>query len=143
MYGCRDRVPEGVSDDLHMYSGVYAMKFREGQYNKVFQLVMDNGAEVVAKIPNPNCGPAYYTTASEVATVDFVIHQIPCGSKGLNISSFALFWGFQSPKFFHGVRYQRTQLVPSISSWKRPKASFSVSTGIPSSGMPRTQSSAK
>jgi hypothetical protein len=52
------------------------MKFREGQYNKVFQLIMDNGAEVVAKIPNPNAGPAHYTTASEVATVDFVIYQI-------------------------------------------------------------------
>ncbi|RMD41563.1 hypothetical protein DV735_g3561, partial [Chaetothyriales sp. CBS 134920] len=33
---------------------------------------MDNGAEVVVKIPNPNAGPAYYTTASEVATMDFL-----------------------------------------------------------------------
>lgn len=54
------------------------MKFREGQYNKVFQLVMDNGAEVVAKVPNPNAGPAYYTTASEVATMDFVSSSIDC-----------------------------------------------------------------
>ncbi|KAH7347080.1 hypothetical protein BKA66DRAFT_310497 [Pyrenochaeta sp. MPI-SDFR-AT-0127] len=29
---------------------------------------MDNGMEVVAKLPNPNAGPARYTTASEVAT---------------------------------------------------------------------------
>ncbi|GAB1217168.1 hypothetical protein ATERTT37_006393 [Aspergillus terreus] len=29
---------------------------------------MDNGTEVVAKLPNPNAGPAHYTTASEVAT---------------------------------------------------------------------------
>lgn len=29
---------------------------------------MDNGDEVVAKIPNPNAGPAFYMMASEVAT---------------------------------------------------------------------------
>ncbi|KAF1851151.1 uncharacterized protein K460DRAFT_28798 [Cucurbitaria berberidis CBS 394.84] len=29
---------------------------------------MDNGAQVFAKLPNPNAGPAYYTTASEIAT---------------------------------------------------------------------------
>jgi hypothetical protein len=52
--------------------GVHAMKFQEGQYNKAFLLKMDNGSEVVAKIPNPNAGPAHYATASEVATVDFV-----------------------------------------------------------------------
>ncbi|EFW21973.1 conserved hypothetical protein [Coccidioides posadasii str. Silveira] len=32
---------------------------------------MDNGKEVIAKIPNPNAGIPYYTTASEVATMDF------------------------------------------------------------------------
>ena len=58
------------------------MKFREGQYNKVFQLVKGNGAEVVAKIPNLNAGPAYYTTASEVATVDFVLYQTYRGVSG-------------------------------------------------------------
>lgn len=33
---------------------------------------MDNGYEVIAKLPNPNAGPPHYTTASEVATVNFV-----------------------------------------------------------------------
>ncbi|KAM5454352.1 hypothetical protein MaudCBS49596_002370 [Microsporum audouinii] len=33
---------------------------------------MDNGLEVVAKLPNPIAGPAYYTTASEVATRAFL-----------------------------------------------------------------------
>jgi hypothetical protein len=33
---------------------------------------MDNGLEVFAKLPNPTAGPAYYTTASEVATREFV-----------------------------------------------------------------------
>ncbi|KAM5489203.1 hypothetical protein MaudMau93_003700 [Microsporum audouinii] len=43
----------------------------DGLYNKAFILTMDNGKEIVAKIPNPNAGAPYYTTASEVATMDF------------------------------------------------------------------------
>lgn len=44
----------------------------EGSYNKSFKLTMGNGKTVVARIPNPNAGPAFLTTASEVATMDFV-----------------------------------------------------------------------
>lgn len=33
---------------------------------------MDNGAEVFAKLPNPNAGPAHFTVASEVATRELV-----------------------------------------------------------------------
>ena len=33
---------------------------------------MDDGQEVIAKVPNPNSGTPYFTTASEVATMDFV-----------------------------------------------------------------------
>ena len=47
-------------------------KLAEGSFNKVFRLIMDNGRVAIARIPNPNAGPAYYTTASEVATMDFV-----------------------------------------------------------------------
>ncbi|KAL3437833.1 phosphotransferase enzyme family protein [Aspergillus tetrazonus] len=32
---------------------------------------MDDGQEVIAKIPNPNAGVPHFTTASEVATMDF------------------------------------------------------------------------
>jgi hypothetical protein len=53
-------------------SGVKLLKCTEGQYNKAFLMTMDNGVQIVAKIPNPNAGPAFYTTASEVATRDFV-----------------------------------------------------------------------
>ncbi|RAH41729.1 uncharacterized protein BO95DRAFT_456419 [Aspergillus brunneoviolaceus CBS 621.78] len=44
------------------------VKCLEGLHNKAFLLTMDNGNEVLAKLPNPNAGPARYTTASEVAT---------------------------------------------------------------------------
>ncbi|KAL2064617.1 hypothetical protein VTL71DRAFT_3754 [Oculimacula yallundae] len=48
------------------------LKCVEGQFNKAFLMTMDNGAEILAKIPNPNVGSAFYTTASEVATRNFV-----------------------------------------------------------------------
>ncbi|OJJ95249.1 hypothetical protein ASPACDRAFT_47993 [Aspergillus aculeatus ATCC 16872] len=48
------------------------LKCIEGQYNKALILSMNNGQEVVARLPNPNAGPRFYTTASEVATRHFV-----------------------------------------------------------------------
>ncbi|KAM5445163.1 hypothetical protein MaudCBS49596_007799 [Microsporum audouinii] len=50
---------------------VKAQKCPDGLYNKAFLLTMDNGKEVIGKVPNPNAGPAHLTTASEVATMDF------------------------------------------------------------------------
>ncbi|MCJ1478981.1 Phosphotransferase enzyme [Lambiella insularis] len=47
-------------------------KLAEGGYNKVFRLVMDDCSVAIARLPNPNAGPAQKTTASKVATMDFV-----------------------------------------------------------------------
>jgi hypothetical protein len=47
-------------------------KLAEGGYNKVFRLTMNDGKQVLARIPNPNAGPQFYTTASEVATMTLV-----------------------------------------------------------------------
>ncbi|EAW07758.1 aminoglycoside phosphotransferase family protein [Aspergillus clavatus NRRL 1] len=46
-------------------------KLAEGSFNKTFRLEMDNGLSVIARIPHPIAGPRYYTTASEVATMEF------------------------------------------------------------------------
>lgn len=62
----------GIEPDISIKLGVKVLKCTEGQCNKAFLMTMDNGAEVLAKIPNPNAGPAFYTTASEVATRDLV-----------------------------------------------------------------------
>ncbi|EFR02327.1 phosphotransferase enzyme family protein [Nannizzia gypsea CBS 118893] len=37
---------------------------------------MDDGKEVIAKIPNPNAGRAHFLTFSEVATMDFVSQEL-------------------------------------------------------------------
>lgn len=47
-------------------------KLSEGLYNKVFSLTMENGREILARIPNPNAGHSRYVVASEVATLGFV-----------------------------------------------------------------------
>jgi hypothetical protein len=47
-------------------------KFPDGMYNKALLLNMNNGTEAVARIPNPNAGYPHLTTASEVATMEFV-----------------------------------------------------------------------
>ncbi|KAB8235616.1 uncharacterized protein BDW43DRAFT_298676 [Aspergillus alliaceus] len=43
----------------------------EGGFNKVFRLVMGNGASVTARISYPNVGHSCKTTVSEVAAMDF------------------------------------------------------------------------
>ncbi|KAE9365715.1 phosphotransferase enzyme family protein [Stipitochalara longipes BDJ] len=60
-----------AAESVGAQSCVSITKLAEGGYNKVFRLVMDNGSVAIARIPNPNAGPAHKTTASEVATMDF------------------------------------------------------------------------
>ncbi|KAJ0424437.1 kinase-like domain-containing protein [Aspergillus carlsbadensis] len=47
-------------------------KLPEGNFNKAFLATMRDRNQVVIKIPNLNAGPAHYTTASEVATMQYV-----------------------------------------------------------------------
>ncbi|KAG5971668.1 hypothetical protein E4U56_006648, partial [Claviceps arundinis] len=39
-------------------------KLSDGMYNRALLLSMDNGKEVVAKIPNPNAGQPHFTVAT-------------------------------------------------------------------------------
>lgn len=47
-------------------------KLPDRMFNKVFLFMMRDGRQVVGKVSNLNAGRAYYTTASEVATIDSV-----------------------------------------------------------------------
>lgn len=47
-------------------------KLAEGGFNRIFLLTMDDGFEVVAKIPYPLTIPKVLATESEVATLDFL-----------------------------------------------------------------------
>ncbi|PYH34771.1 phosphotransferase enzyme family protein [Aspergillus neoniger CBS 115656] len=48
----------------------------DGMFNKAFLFTMQDGTQVVGKVPNPNAGRPHYTTASEVATMDFVRNKL-------------------------------------------------------------------
>ncbi|GKZ23147.1 hypothetical protein AbraIFM66951_002084 [Aspergillus brasiliensis] len=48
----------------------------DGMFNKAFLFTMQDGTQVVGKVPNPNAGRPHYTTASEVATMDFVRNEL-------------------------------------------------------------------
>lgn len=43
-----------------------------GSYNKVFVLNFDNGMEAIVRFPTSLAGAPFFTTASEVATLEFV-----------------------------------------------------------------------
>lgn len=58
-------------------SCVSIKKYPDGMYNKTMLLTMEDGTEVVAKVPNPNAGQQHFTTASEVATMEFVCIVLP------------------------------------------------------------------
>jgi hypothetical protein len=61
-----------AADAIGANTCVNIEKYPEGMYNKSMLLTMDNGSQVVVKVPNPNAGIPHFTTASEVATMDFV-----------------------------------------------------------------------
>ncbi|GLI77600.1 hypothetical protein PoHVEF18_005891 [Penicillium ochrochloron] len=45
-------------------------------FNKAFLMSMDDGYEVVAKVPIPNASTPHFTTASEVTTMDFYLQAV-------------------------------------------------------------------
>lgn len=54
-------------------------KYPDGQFAKAFLITMEDGKQVVAKVPNPDAGQRQLTTASEVATMEFVMLTTRCG----------------------------------------------------------------
>ncbi|KAL4927600.1 kinase-like domain-containing protein [Aspergillus undulatus] len=67
------RFTSGVAEEVSSAGPCVRMeKLGEGSSNKAFKLTMANNKTVVARIPNPSDGTAFLTTASEVATMDFL-----------------------------------------------------------------------
>ncbi|KAJ5096606.1 hypothetical protein N7456_007327 [Penicillium angulare] len=60
-----------AADAIGAATCISIKKYSDGMFNKAFLMAMDDGREVVAKVPNPNAGIPHHTTASEVATMDF------------------------------------------------------------------------
>lgn len=67
-----NELARGAAEAVGAKTCVRIVKYPDGMYNKSMLLTMDDGSRVVAKVPNPNAGRPHFTTASEVATMDFV-----------------------------------------------------------------------
>ncbi|PLN85569.1 kinase-like domain-containing protein, partial [Aspergillus taichungensis] len=66
-----NRLARIAADSVGAAQCISITKYPDGMFNKAFLMSMDNGREVIAKVPNPNAGAPHFTTASEVATMDF------------------------------------------------------------------------
>lgn len=67
-----NRLSKVAADSVGATQCIAIKKYPDGMFNKAFLMTMENGREVIAKMPNPNAGIPHYTTASEVATMDLV-----------------------------------------------------------------------
>jgi hypothetical protein len=67
-----DRLCEiAASTGGQKYSPVRAIAKMEGGFSKALLLRKQDGSEIIAKIPFPIAGPPKYTTASEVAVLQY------------------------------------------------------------------------
>lgn len=111
---------------------VSMQKLAEGGYNKVFCLLMDDGKPVITRIPNPNAGPRFYTTASEMATMEFVSGAPYCCSTALNLtwSRFGQYSTYRSPSCTAGALTMITPWGRNTSSWRRLSGSSLQANGM-------------
>jgi hypothetical protein len=66
-----ERLASVAADSVGAARCISIKKYPDGMFNKALLMSMEDGREVVAKVPNPNAGLPHFTTASEVATMDF------------------------------------------------------------------------
>lgn len=71
-----DALKKVAADTVGRGACISIAKLAEGGNCKIFLLVMEDGFEIIAKIPMPIVGPAYYLTASEVATLEFMKKEL-------------------------------------------------------------------
>ena len=114
-----------AAESIGAKSCVEMSKVGEGGYNKVFKLVMDTGAVAIARIPCPNAGPPVKTTASEVATMDFVSYcwfLLTWRTRGFIfcLLRLGLFSTYRCPRSTPGARWRIILFKQSTLSWKRP-----------------------
>ena len=60
-------------DLYHGKKHIKSCEKKEGGFNRVFIFTMDDSSRVVARLPFISAGPAKFTTASEVATIQYCV----------------------------------------------------------------------
>lgn len=104
----------------------------EGNFNKTFMMTMRSGAQIIARVANPNAGHPHYTIASEVATMDYVLCLSMYGSTeradSPNRSEHDLTYQYQRSWDMRPTRAQMTW-EPSTLLWKNALVLSSVMSG--------------
>jgi len=94
---------------------------KEGGFNRVFVLFLDNGARVIARIPYHIAGPRRLATNSEVATMAYSMVKSATQINPVNLHTFQYdhLQKYPSQKFSIGA--MKTILsVLNTSSWNTP-----------------------
>lgn len=114
-----NKLAQIAASSVNSRSCVEVEKYPDGQYTKAFLMTMDDGTQVVAKVPNPNAGQSQLTTASEVATMESVRLTTYLWAVVLMFYRPAAFSRLQSLKFTPGVRKPRITLWGLSTSCRR------------------------
>ncbi|KXG53808.1 Aminoglycoside phosphotransferase [Penicillium griseofulvum] len=123
-----------VAESLGGQECVQVEKFPDGMFNKAFLFTMADGSQVVGKVPNPNAGRAHFTTASEVATMDFVrnvlgtpVPRVLCSNSSAKHSSVGAEYiimekaaGVQLSQFWPTMPIEeKLEIIKTISSYQK------------------------
>ncbi|OCH86595.1 hypothetical protein OBBRIDRAFT_714168, partial [Obba rivulosa] len=94
-------------------------KIGEGSFNKVFLLRFDNGREVVVRIPCPFLGNVERTTASEVATMEYVRERWASNQGMPKPPKVVITWNstYNNPAGTPYIILEYAQGVPLLSRW--------------------------
>ena len=84
-----------------------------GSHNKAFALNFDNGVEAIARLPTALAGVPFFTTASEVATLEFVREVL--GVRAPRVFA----WSANASANPVGAEYIITEKMPGIESYHR------------------------
>jgi hypothetical protein len=70
-----------VQGEAGLHTRVKIQKLKDGLNSKLLLFTLDDGTELVGKVPYPSLGTPHFTTASEVATMKFVSAAFDSGSR--------------------------------------------------------------
>jgi hypothetical protein len=105
---------------------VVSCEKKEGSFNRAFVILLDNGAKVVARLPNRLAGPPRLTLSSEAATMQYGERQHICCCKSFrsllrvvrgrtNVPvPKVLAWSVEAEGSSVGAEYMVTEAVPGV-----------------------------
>lgn len=128
-----DRLCAVAASTGGQHSPIRAMEKLEGGFSKVLLFSKEDGSEIVAKIPFPIAGPPKYTTASEVAVLQYrktakSIRLLLCLRLMVSLSAVHRYTQVPVPKILAwnsdpsnpvGAEYIIMQKAPGIQLFKR------------------------